>query len=149
MCRSDAVTKVVTNVLFHLAIGRLVEQLEGHELDHTLSREVLRIVHILSLLLRKSEHGSVQKCAERVVVKLTHWHFTSSILVVFDELLKVVKHVLRVASPEQFAVLVHLFLVLCLHSRVEANLLLKALINILIISREVKTDFFESSAVSE
>ena len=50
---------IVAHILLDFAIGRRVEELESHELDHAFGSEILHDIRALGLLLHQSEHGSV------------------------------------------------------------------------------------------
>jgi len=104
---------------------------------------------VLRLALHQLEDGTVQQAAERVVVEFTHWHLVHLLIIVFDELLEVLEHLIWVAAAHDFSVLVSLRLRLRLHFRVELNLRLELLVRLLFISREEQADLLEDSAPPE
>ena len=60
--------------LIYFAIGRIIEQLEGHEFDHTFSGEEFDVLRILSLLLSQGKDGSAEPGIEGVVEEFAYGH---------------------------------------------------------------------------
>ena len=133
--------------MLDLTIGGRVEQLEGHKLDHALSCEECSVFRVLSLFLYQSKDSSVEQCAKSVVVELAHGHLDCQLIIVLDQVLQIIEHLLRVATAQNAAVLVIFSLIFCFDASVKLDFLLKDYIFFTIVLLESNVHTFQLGTV--
>ena len=105
----------------------------------------------MRLLLCEREDGSVEQGAERVVIKLAHWHLTilRHLVWVLDQFCQVVEHLFGIAASEDLPVLLPLLLFLFLVLGVESDFAQKFFILRSLLFRKVHFDLRQLRSILE